>query len=520
MRSSWFTVLATGVVVVAGCKDDPKAITAPDAPRAVVRFINAVPDTLGTDWRFIDRLTGSPVELALGFRSVGPYQAAAPGSRPLRVFPATTDLSTQNFFVDQAVTLDANKRYTLAHVGMSRPGQTPADQLIVMEDIVPDVPVDKVAIRAMHFGTGIGAVDIYVGPAGGTTPLPATPLWTNVAYLATTPYVMVNPGPKTNVTGLGATTTGYAREAGSFTTDGFTVGQQITAAGFATAANNGRSIVTGIIPRKTTGAASIAAIPTGFTRAAGSFITDGFAVGMPITSTGFAVPGNNGRFYITRLTADSLIVGATTGSISLAATATTYVRTTGSFIADGFYVGETITASGFSPTVSSGANNGQGVISNLTALVMTLAARTPSLVVEAAAAGRTITKDPALVDEAAAAGRTIASDEIMTVNKTNGVPALATGAQSLVGELVYRATLTGTTAVIAEWTALTGLPANVDLGQEAIGGNTIPGSALVGILMPRSVSGSSAPQTPPTTVPPTPPYNAPTFIFAVDKHPR
>jgi hypothetical protein len=60
----------------------------------------------------------------------------------------------------------------------------------------------------------------------------------------------------------------------------------------------------------------------------------------------------------------------------------------------------------------------------------------------------------------------------------------------------------------------------VTLGQEAIGGNTIPGSALVGILMPRSVAGSSAPQSPPTTVPPTPPYNAPTFIFAVDKHPR
>src|SRR5687767_15277527 len=116
MRSSWITALAAGAVLVGGCKDDPSTIVTPDTPRAVVRFINAVPDTLGTDWRFIDRLTGSPVELAMGFRTVGPYQAAAPGARPLRVFPATTDLSTANFFVDQAVMLDANKRYTLAHV--------------------------------------------------------------------------------------------------------------------------------------------------------------------------------------------------------------------------------------------------------------------------------------------------------------------------------------------------------------------------------------------------------------------
>ena len=522
MRSSWFTVLAAGAAgLVVGCKDDPSAVVTPDTPRAIVRFINAVPDTLGTDWRFIDRLTGSPVELALGFRGVGPYQAAAPGSRPLRVFPATTDLSTQNFFIDQAVTLDANKRYTLAHVGMSRAGQTPVDQLLVVEDIQPTVPTDKIAIRAWHLGTGIGNVDIYVSKAGGTTPLPATAQWTNVAYLASTPFVMIDPGPKTNVTGIGAIVGGYTRDAGSFATDGFTVGQQITAAGFATAANNGRSIVSSIIPARTTGAANIAVIPAGFVRTGGSFVADGFVAGMAVTTTGFSTPGNNGRFYVTRVTADSLIVGTTTGSISMSATATTYVRSTGSFIADGFYVGETVTASGFTVANAANNNNGQGVITNLTATVMTMAAKTPPMAVEAASAGKTITKDPPLVAEAAGAGKTIVSGETMMVTKaTQTIPALATGSQSLVGELVYRATLTGTTAVIAEWTALTGLPADALLGQEAIGGNTMAGSALVGILMPRSVSGSTAPQTPPTTVPPTPPYNAPTFIFAIDKHPR
>jgi hypothetical protein len=521
MRSSWFTALAAGAVLVGGCKDDPTVIEMPDSPRAVVRFINAVPDTLGTDWRFIDRLTGSPVELALGFRSVGPYQAAAPGSRPLRVFPATTDLSTANFFVDQAVMLDANKRYTLAHVGMSRPNQTPADQLLVVEDIQPTVDANKVAIRAWHLGTGIGNVDIYTSKAGDTTAL-GTPRWANVAYLASTPFAMVDAGPKTGVVPLGTWTRGYARQTGSFTTDGFTVGQQILAAGFAAAASNGRSIVSGIIPSKTTGAVSLGVRPVGFVRSGGSFITDGFIDGAPITVTGFSLPDNNGRFYISRVAAETLYVGATTGSMALAATATTYTRasSSGSFITDGFYIGQTINAAGF----TNAANNGQGVISNLTATTMTLAARTPSLVAEASASGRSLTGLPTLVTEPIAPGRTIVSDELITIQRPSTasmpVPSVATGSQTLVGELVYRATLAGSTAVIAEWTALTGLPADLALGQEAIGGNTIGGSALVGILMPRSVSGSSAPQSPPTTVPPTPPYTAPTFIFAVDKHPR
>src|SRR5688500_12383632 len=131
MRSSWFTALAAGALLASGCTDDPGVTVTPETPRAVVRYVNAVPDTVATDWRFIDRLTGSPVELALGYRGIGPYQAATPGSCPLRVFPATTDLSTQFFFVDQTIPLEANKRYTLAHVGMSRTGSTPADQLVV-----------------------------------------------------------------------------------------------------------------------------------------------------------------------------------------------------------------------------------------------------------------------------------------------------------------------------------------------------------------------------------------------------
>lgn len=48
----------------------------------------------------------------------------------------------------------------------------------------------------------------------------------------------------------------------------------------------------------TTGAASIAATATGFSRVTGSFLNDGFVVGQEISTTGFIVPANNGGFLI------------------------------------------------------------------------------------------------------------------------------------------------------------------------------------------------------------------------------
>lgn len=87
---------------------------------------------------------------------------------------------------------------------------------------------------------------------------------------------------------------------------------------------------------------------------------------------------------------------ATTGSTSLAATTTGYTRSAGSFITDGFREGMEVSVTGF-PTA---ANNGKGVILKpLTATVMLIDAYDVSspnvvtsrtLVVEAEAAGRTI----------------------------------------------------------------------------------------------------------------------------------
>jgi len=56
----------------------------------------------------------------------------------------------------------------------------------------------------------------------------------------------------------------------------------------------------------TTGSISLEATATGYTRASGSFITDGFAVGMEVVGTGFSDPDNNEAKTITAVTALTL----------------------------------------------------------------------------------------------------------------------------------------------------------------------------------------------------------------------
>lgn len=79
-----------------------------------------------------------------------------------------------------------------------------------------------------------------------------------------------------------------------------------------------------------------------------------------------------------------------TGGISLAvdSSAKTFTRTVGSFVTDGFVVGQIINTGGF----TNAANNGAFVVSAVSALVLTCSTAT-TLVTEAASAGRSIAVD-------------------------------------------------------------------------------------------------------------------------------
>jgi hypothetical protein len=62
----------------------------------------------------------------------------------------------------------------------------------------------------------------------------------------------------------------------------------------------------------TTGTTSLAATATGYTRAAGSFVTDGFKPGMEVLAAGFATSGNNGYKILTAVAAGTLTVSSST----------------------------------------------------------------------------------------------------------------------------------------------------------------------------------------------------------------
>jgi outer membrane protein OmpA-like peptidoglycan-associated protein len=106
-----------------------------------------------------------------------------------------------------------------------------------------------------------------------------------------------------------------------------------------------------------------------FVRTAGSFEDDGFKVGHKITVTGFGDPANNDTFLITAVTATELTVAGTlvdeTASgdekivvlvpfnalgdvISVNEATDSFVRTTGSFLDEGFVAGMRFTTYGFS----------------------------------------------------------------------------------------------------------------------------------------------------------------------------
>jgi len=122
------------------------------------------------------------------------------------------------------------------------------------------------------------------------------------------------------------------------------------------------------------------------TRSAGSFITDGLAVGDYITFTGVLAPTTNtGPFVVTIVTAtvvtfatNSTVVQAATPNcgymkapgINVAATGKTWTRSSGSWITDGYVVGDSIYSSG----VQAAGNIGVFTITAVTATVITCSA--------------------------------------------------------------------------------------------------------------------------------------------------
>jgi len=263
MRLSRFAVLGVAVSAMVGCSEPSDGPTTPNIPPlAYVRYINAVPDTLGTTVRFIDQVDYSPISWAnVQFRGLGQgnYQPTEAKARKFRVFTYSADVSTAgntNILVDTTITFEAGKYYTLLHLGYARAGSTPKQRIVVITDALPATPAG-IAFRAIHAGLDVGNVDIYATPTT-TDAITGAPLLANVSLNTVSAYL--------------------ARATGAFAA-------RVTAPGSTTA------VISAAAPAGTAGSSSVD--PLGGATIAGSIITAIAFPATPANSAGarFTTPG-------------------------------------------------------------------------------------------------------------------------------------------------------------------------------------------------------------------------------------
>ncbi len=294
-----------------------------DIPTAGVRFIHAVPDTGAFDFRPVDIVENSTF-YNVTFRSTTLlfYKNARAGSRNFRIFlNGTTAAVASQVIKDTTVNLEAGKRYTFILWGYARTGSNPAMKLTVLEDDPAD-PGANVALRVVNAtGNPIDASH-YVS----TGAPPATPVWANVAPLTASAYVTTAPGTlRYNVRAAGGTNPLFA-DPTAVTGSAATVDLEALPGTSVPGSAVSLFVFPGSVPGSqapnlvlTTGATSLSATATGYARAAGSFITNGFVPGMQINATGFANAANNGLSTITAVTATTLTVTKAGGTVAEAA---------------------------------------------------------------------------------------------------------------------------------------------------------------------------------------------------------
>ena len=413
MRAFRYLLLFSGVLAFAACSDDEGGRQVTDIPPlAYTRFVHAVPDTGATDWRFVDILDFSPAAFGMTYRQFTPYQGTHPGTHTLRIFPTSEDITvTSTRMIDQEVTFEAGQYYTIVHTGFADPGAATEDHIVIYQDPIPgSIAAGTYALRGMHHGVGWGPVDVYA-PASTTAALPGTPLFAGLDYEEATAYQTMNVGavalralpagqtvplmtaanatapagaaadPDDNLTAIGGTTI-----EGSAITAIFMPGSVL-----GTSAPQTGAFVS------STEDVTLRATATGFERSTGSFITDNFFIGQQIEIADFGNAANNGTAVVTGLTDN-----VRTGNITMAATATSFTRTTGSFVTNGFTPGMQIYVTGF-PAAS--GNNGIKTVATVTALAMTVV---EPLTVAAAAASRSICQNPCTIMTVTKAGGTVA----------------------------------------------------------------------------------------------------------------
>ncbi len=205
MKLQRLALLAVAGSVLAACTSgDTGPTTISPGAVASVRYINAIPDTNKTDFRFVDQVAGSPYFGQLAFRDISAYQPVAAGARHIRIFSVDprVDAGTANeaditvvsqTFVDTTLTFQAGVYYTIIHAGYSRTGASPKQGLIVLtDDRSAAGSSTQIAVRAINAAPTITSADVY--PLATAT---GSPLFTGVAYGTSSAYKLLATGSLT-----------------------------------------------------------------------------------------------------------------------------------------------------------------------------------------------------------------------------------------------------------------------------------------------------------------------------------
>ena len=156
-------LLPLAALVFAGACDKDAAVTnVARPPLAFIRYVNAVPDAPNNlDFKFMDDIEYSPSYANAGYRSVGIYQGARAGARPVKVFRNSSDINeTQEELVSTTLNLTANTYYTILHMGYySAANGTPAQALVVIEDTRP---AQDAGLHISAVNTTNAAADVYL----------------------------------------------------------------------------------------------------------------------------------------------------------------------------------------------------------------------------------------------------------------------------------------------------------------------------------------------------------------------
>lgn len=205
MKKLLIGLAIASIAALGACSGDASTVfTKDNPPLAFVRFVNAVSDSSGQDWRFVDQVENTPTTFSLQFRGVFPgtsYQGLGAGSRHLRIFQsgnaADPNLSTpaivSQVLFDTTFSFTAGTHYTIIAAGTKRAGSANPAKVYIFQDDLTD-PGSSVGVRVINAGAG-ASVDVYGSATGGTSALPSSPLFAGVAQFTASKNVTMATGP-------------------------------------------------------------------------------------------------------------------------------------------------------------------------------------------------------------------------------------------------------------------------------------------------------------------------------------